>query len=198
MTQSSAWSADCFLDRYGRCKIFPSAPVKTLITVCATLYHNYRSLIWSWRTSNFKPFMLFTVGKTFLFFFTHRLWQKYLLSVSPFPYRPQEQFMWWPKVVCCCGITTHSLMVDQVRALRRNGVSAVVISSTSRESSIVHEYLAADKSLMSSSIIFTSPEALNGEKSWKTLLCLVMCVRLWLMKPTVCLNGDILKSVIIL
>ena len=59
-----------------------------------------------------------------------------------------------------------SLMAHQVRTLRSNGVTAVVICSPSRESSIVDEYLATDKSLMSSSIIFSSPEALIHTK-WR-------------------------------
>ena len=63
-----------------------------------------------------------------------------------------------------------SLMVDQVRNLRRNDVDAVVISSGSRESSIVDkEFLATEKSLKSASLVFSSLEALTSLK-WREML----------------------------
>ena len=63
-----------------------------------------------------------------------------------------------------------SLMMDQVRNLRRNNVEAIVISSGSRESSIVDkEFLATETSLKSASLIFSSPEALTSLK-WREML----------------------------
>ena len=63
-----------------------------------------------------------------------------------------------------------SLMVDQVRTLRSNGVEAVVISSGSRESSIIDkEFIATEKILVSASFIFASPEALAHLK-WREII----------------------------
>ena len=60
-----------------------------------------------------------------------------------------------------------SLMVDQVK---KNDVEAVVISSGSRESSIVDmEFLVTEKSLKSASLVFSSPEALTSLK-WREML----------------------------
>jgi len=64
-----------------------------------------------------------------------------------------------------------ALMVDQVRNLRGHGVEAVIISSGSRESSVVEkEFLATDKSLQTASLIFSSPEALAHSTRWRDSL----------------------------
>ena len=61
-------------------------------------------------------------------------------------------------------------MVDQVRSLSTNGVEAVVISSSSREKSVVgEEFRATEKSVVSASFIFSSPEALIHSK-WREVL----------------------------
>ena len=63
-----------------------------------------------------------------------------------------------------------SLMVDQVRSLKSKGVHAVVISSSSRENTIVdREFRATETSLSSASLIFSSPEALIHTK-WREAL----------------------------
>ena len=63
-----------------------------------------------------------------------------------------------------------TLMVDQVKSLRKRDIDAVVISSASREGSIVDkEYCATEKSLQSASLIFSSPEALSHSK-WRDAL----------------------------
>ena len=61
-------------------------------------------------------------------------------------------------------------MVDQVRSLKSKGVHAVVISSSSRENTIVdREFRATETSLSSASLIFSSPEALTHTK-WREAL----------------------------
>lgn len=63
-----------------------------------------------------------------------------------------------------------SLMVDQVRSLKSKGVHAVVISSSSRDNTIVdREFRATETSLSSASLIFSSPEALTHTK-WREAL----------------------------
>ena len=63
-----------------------------------------------------------------------------------------------------------SLMVDQVRSLKSKGVHAVVISSSSRENTIVdREFRATETSLSSASLIFSSLEALTHTK-WREAL----------------------------
>ena len=63
-----------------------------------------------------------------------------------------------------------SLMVDQVRSLRSNNVEAVVISSNSRENSLVSkEFRATEKNVVDASIIFSSPEALIHSK-WREVM----------------------------
>ncbi len=62
-----------------------------------------------------------------------------------------------------------ALMVDQVKSLG-NGVEAVVISSSSRDSSVFEkEFIATDKNLRTVSFIFSSPEALSHTK-WREVL----------------------------
>ena len=62
------------------------------------------------------------------------------------------------------------LMVNQVRNLRGNGVEAVIIPSSTRESSIVDKkFLATESSFTSASLVFSSPEALADTKWRKTL-----------------------------
>ena len=68
-----------------------------------------------------------------------------------------------------------SLMVDQVRNLRKNGAEAVVISSSSRKSSMIDkEFLASERSLKSASLVFSSPEALTSLK-WREMLRILLC-----------------------
>ena len=63
-----------------------------------------------------------------------------------------------------------SLMVDQVRSLRSNSVEAVVISSNSRENSLVSkEFRATENNVVDASIIFSSPEALIHSK-WREVM----------------------------
>ena len=66
-----------------------------------------------------------------------------------------------------------ALMVDQVRSLRQNGVGAVIISSGSRDTIVDKAFIATEGNLQSSSVIFSSPEALahtpSGEKPLRTL-----------------------------
>ena len=63
-----------------------------------------------------------------------------------------------------------SLMVDQVRALKKSTVEAVVISSSSRENSLVDKELrATENSVCKASFIFSSPEALLCSK-WRAVL----------------------------
>ena len=62
------------------------------------------------------------------------------------------------------------LMVDQVRTLRGRDVEAMIISSGSREGSVVDkEFLATEENLRSACLIFSSPEALAYSK-WRQAL----------------------------
>ena len=62
------------------------------------------------------------------------------------------------------------LMVDQVRSLRGRDVEALIISSGSREGSVVDkEFLATEENLRSAHLIFSSPEALAYSK-WRQAL----------------------------
>ena len=59
------------------------------------------------------------------------------------------------------------LMVDQVRSLRERDVEAVIISSGSREGSVVDkEFLATEENVRSARLIFSSPEVLAYSK-WR-------------------------------
>ena len=62
-----------------------------------------------------------------------------------------------------------ALMVDQVRSLRQNGVGAVIISSGSRDTIVDKAFIATEGNLQSSSVIFSSPEALAHTK-WREAL----------------------------
>ena len=63
-----------------------------------------------------------------------------------------------------------SLMVDQVRSLKRKGIHAVVISSNSSENSVVdREFRATENNLTTASHVFSSPEALTHTK-WREAL----------------------------
>ena len=62
-----------------------------------------------------------------------------------------------------------ALMVDQVRSLRQNGVGAVIISSGSGDTIVDKAFIATEGNLQSSSVIFSSPEALAHTK-WREAL----------------------------
>lgn len=63
-----------------------------------------------------------------------------------------------------------SLMVDQVRTLRRRNIEAVVISSSSQDNTLVdREFRATESSVAKASLIFSSPESLLQRK-WREVL----------------------------
>ncbi len=62
-------------------------------------------------------------------------------------------------------------MVDQVQSLRARNVNAVIFSSGGREGRIAQALLANEDTLDSSSLIFSSPEALIQDKDkWRDAL----------------------------
>ena len=161
MTQSSAWSADCFL------KVAIVMADASSSDLPFSSYQDFddgvRYALSQLQKSHLKlkdqqlqAIHAVYSGKDVFVFLPTGFGKSICYQVLPFLFDHRSSLCGGQKWYVVVVSPLISLMADQVRALRSNSVSAVVISSTSRESSIVHEYLATDKSLMSSSIIFTS------------------------------------------